>query len=184
MTEVPTPAAELGARACGACDLCCTVLKIEELNKPLNVRCAHQNGRGCAIWGVHPVVCQVYLCLWRLSERLLPPEMFPLDCGFVLSVNPVDVWPAVISVRVAPEAADPMAWSRPAHFDRLKRLAAEWNASVAVVDGEGRANQVFTPMGRFYARRTRPDLFGEDGRQLSLPEGEFGPDRRPPRQRF
>ena len=189
MTETDTPdwRQRLDAlpttRSCGDCELCCTVLRIDELDKPPGRSCVHQTGRGCAIWGAHPPSCKSYVCLWRMSDSLLPAEMFPAACGFVLSVNHTDAWPAMVTVREAPDAA-PLAWSRAPHFDRLRQLAAAWNCPVAVVDVEGRANQVFTPMGRFYARRTRPDMFGEDGRTMSLPDGEFGPARRPPMARM
>ena len=82
------------ARSCGTCSLCCTVLRVDELQKPAGENCRHQlgvgshaNGResaaqgsedregggdlgppgggGCAIYQDRPHICRAYQCLWR-----------------------------------------------------------------------------------------------------------------------
>lgn len=53
------------ARECGACSLCCSVLRVDELGKRAGVDCVHQRGReGCAIHATRPSICRAYECLW------------------------------------------------------------------------------------------------------------------------
>lgn len=54
------------ARSCGACSLCCTVLRVDELDKRAGDDCVHQRGsRGCGIYETRPPICRAYQCLWR-----------------------------------------------------------------------------------------------------------------------
>src|SRR5262249_34032310 len=60
-----TGEAAAGGRACGACSLCCTLLRVDELAKLGGVRCVHQRAEGgCAIHARRPEVCRRYRCLW------------------------------------------------------------------------------------------------------------------------
>ena len=61
------------ARSCGACSLCCTVLRVDELKKLGGVDCQHQRkpgefdepkSFGCAIHDRRPQICRSYHCLW------------------------------------------------------------------------------------------------------------------------
>ncbi len=171
-------------RTCAGCDLCCTILKIPELGKPAWTPCWNLKGdhQGCAIWGEHPEACKTYVCLWRMSDEVLPPELFPAGCGFLLTVDNLDVWPT--TVNVCADAATPDAWDTPANRALFSQLAAAWNCPVAVV-GEGTlASHAFAPNGGVYSRAERPDLFPGDGASLALMACDFGPDRRPPRERI
>jgi hypothetical protein len=54
-------------RACGACSLCCTVLRVDELDKLAGTRCRHQresDSGGCSIHASRPSICRAYRCLW------------------------------------------------------------------------------------------------------------------------
>ena len=52
-------------RACGACSLCCTLLRVDELAKLGGVPCVHQRaGGGCEIHARRPAICRRYRCLW------------------------------------------------------------------------------------------------------------------------
>lgn len=51
-------------RECGACQLCCTLMSVETLGKPMNRRCEHQCDRGCAIYERRPYACRWFNCLW------------------------------------------------------------------------------------------------------------------------
>lgn len=54
------------ARSCGACSLCCTVLRVDELGKRAGHDCSHQRGdKGCGIYETRPAICRGYQCLWR-----------------------------------------------------------------------------------------------------------------------
>lgn len=73
-------------RVCGECSLCCTVLRVDELNKLGGVPCLHQNssGPGCSIHAERPGVCRGYRCLW-LQGGLLKTDR-PDRIGAVLDV--------------------------------------------------------------------------------------------------
>ena len=176
-------AAHVSARSCSGCEMCCTTMAVRELGKPPGAACVHQSrGRGCDVWGDHPGSCKAFACLWRGSDTLLPADLFPADCGFLLALDPAEAWPTV--VKVCPEAGRPDAWDTPRNRRLFSRLAAAWNCPVAVI-GEGvKASHVFAPTGGAYSRAERPELFPHDGAGLALAPHDWGPDRRPPAQRI
>ncbi len=55
-------------KACGACQACCVVLKIQtpQLRKKAGVPCPHLEQKGCGIYDNRPPVCRAFLCGWRL----------------------------------------------------------------------------------------------------------------------
>lgn len=65
-----------GYRSCGSCNLCCTVQGVEELAKPINVKCEHLSPMGrCGCYATRPESCRTYKCLWlrgHLAENLKP----------------------------------------------------------------------------------------------------------------
>jgi hypothetical protein len=59
------------SRTCGGCTLCCKVMAIEELAKPVSSWCPHcKPGRGCLIYADRPAECQAFSCLWLVNKRL------------------------------------------------------------------------------------------------------------------
>lgn len=176
-------AGHASSRACGGCSLCCTVMEVRELGKPVFSPCANlAHGGGCGVWGDHPGACQAFACLWRGSDSLLPPDLFPGDCGFMLALDTTETWPTVVKVCADPLRPD--AWDTPRHRALFAALAAAWNCPVAVV-GEGvRASHVFAPTGGVYSRAERPEVFPHDGAGLALALEDWGPDRRPPAERI
>ncbi|HWU55658.1 MAG TPA: hypothetical protein VN175_09165 [Rhizomicrobium sp.] len=62
----------LANRACDACTVCCTELKIDtpQLRKPAGTPCRHLCAAGCGIYATRPLVCQQFLCGWRLFAEL------------------------------------------------------------------------------------------------------------------
>lgn len=62
-------------RRCGSCQLCCELLAVYELDKPVNTRCPNQTARGCSIYKNHPESCKVFTCAWR--ESLVPNSFKP-----------------------------------------------------------------------------------------------------------
>lgn len=59
---------EGAGRSCGACSLCCTLLRVDELAKLGGRPCRHQQvgnpGGACGIHARRPEVCRAYRCLW------------------------------------------------------------------------------------------------------------------------
>ncbi|MBW2275618.1 MAG: hypothetical protein JRG96_20350 [Deltaproteobacteria bacterium] len=58
----PNPAP---SRSCGACSLCCTVLRVDELHKLGGTPCPELRAdSGCSIYAKRPRICRAYRCLW------------------------------------------------------------------------------------------------------------------------
>jgi len=158
-------------------------MAVRELDKPPWRPCAHLAAQGgCGVWGAHPASCKAFTCLWRRSDDLLPPQMVPADCGFLLALDQVQTWPTV--VKVCPDAARPRTWDAPRWRETFARLAAAWNCPVVVVEDGVRGAVAFAPSGRTYTRAEHPEVFPDEGRALAVPAADYGPDRRPPGERI
>ena len=65
-------------RTCGSCSLCCKVMEIKELKKPMNKWCSHcAKGGGCSIYPTRPAECRTFDCLWLKDESL--PHLLTLS---------------------------------------------------------------------------------------------------------
>lgn len=100
-------------RACGPCSLCCTVLRVDALDKLGGTPCLHlrRDGPGCAIHPRRPGICRAYRCLWLQGG--LEPEDRPDRLGAVL-----DLVTRGASTRLEVHEAAPGA------LDRSPRLRA------------------------------------------------------------
>jgi len=122
-------------RICGSCMLCCTVMRVDELNKPSGVTCSHAvAGSGCTIRDQRPRSCRRFFCGWRLDpniDSLWKPEI----SGFLLTIS---LRYAALLVMVDP--ARPFAWRMQPYHGRLREWAAgafkENKRIVAMVAGE------------------------------------------------
>lgn len=75
---------EVHGRTCSECTLCCTVLGIVELQKPVFTICKHcVIGKGCKIYDVKPQTCTGFLCYYRLAADVAE-YWNPKVCGMVL----------------------------------------------------------------------------------------------------
>jgi hypothetical protein len=64
-------------RECGKCNLCCKVLRVEEISKEANTWCKNcSRGLGCNIYNRRPESCQKFECTWLQVEEL-PEEYRP-----------------------------------------------------------------------------------------------------------
>lgn len=108
------------ARSCGSCSLCCKILRVDELTKPMGQWCAHfKAGVGCSIHGSHPQSCRNFQCLWILSPTM-PEAVRPDRCKVMFTID--DDGHRIIA-RADP--ADPMAWRREPIHGQLRRWAAD-----------------------------------------------------------
>jgi hypothetical protein len=122
-------------RTCGTCTLCCTVVGVEELNKPAGVTCSYAAaGSGCTIREQRPRSCRRFFCGWRLDPNI-DSLWKPSICGFVLTIS---LRHASMLVMVDPTR--PLAWRELPYYGRLKewsgRAFREDKRIVAVVGGE------------------------------------------------
>lgn len=74
------------SRSCGTCSLCCTVMGVEELQKPRDTKCVHLTTLGrCNCYSTRPASCAGFNCLWL--QGLLPKELQPERCRAVAMTN-------------------------------------------------------------------------------------------------
>ncbi len=111
------------ARECGECDLCCTVLRVDDLAKRGGQRCRHQQERGgCGIYATRPGICRAYRCLW-LRGGLEEPER-PDRLGAV-----VDLVTEGETTLLAIREAERGAFER---SPRLRAIAERYRATLPV----------------------------------------------------
>jgi hypothetical protein len=95
-------------RACGACSLCCTLLRVDALGKLGGTPCVHQRpGRpegACAIHAERPRICRAYRCLWL--EGGLEEADRPDRLGAVLSLAARGETPTLHVHEARPGAVD------------------------------------------------------------------------------
>lgn len=121
-------------RICGSCMLCCTVMTVDELNKPGGVSCTHAvAGTGCAIREHRPRACRQFFCGWRLDPNI-DSLWKPSICGFLLTISL-----RYQSMLVMVDPARPLAWKMQPYHGRMQEWSArafqENKRIVAVVAG-------------------------------------------------
>lgn len=98
----------LPGRECGACTICCTVLRVDspDFRKPEDTPCRHLGTQGCTIHAVRPDICRTWFCAWRRVEGMAE-EARPDRSGLLVSLNferaPRNCFEAVsLTVRLLP----------------------------------------------------------------------------------
>jgi len=117
-------------RACGACSLCCTLLRVDELAKLGGTPCVHQRAEGgCSIHPRRPATCRAYRCLW-LQGRLGPGDR-PDRLGAVLDLASRGGFPELVVHEAEPGTLERSA--------RLREIVGEFRLSmpVRVLDARG-----------------------------------------------
>jgi hypothetical protein len=77
-------------RSCGDCQACCTVVGVQELDKPQWTRCPHQCQSGCAIYEARPRSCRGYSCLWAAGLLNGDEQQRPDRIGIILDLRTLD----------------------------------------------------------------------------------------------
>lgn len=138
MSEESSP-----GKACGDCTLCCKVMAIEELAKPVGSWCPHcKAGQGCRIYPERPGECRSFRCLWLVND-LLDQHWKPSKSRFVLTTSDDG-----IEVRCDPGFPD--AWRR----EPYRREIREW-----AISGETRDVTVVVTIGQKMILVTRDREF-------------------------
>ena len=127
-------------RTCGTCTLCCKVMSIDVLGKPVGQWCVHcRIGGGCGIYVQRPDPCRAFHCLWVANP--FPDAWAPALTGVVLDV---DMDGHRLVARCDPD--DPMAWRREPIYAALKGWAREhWPQGRQVVAVADRRTWLVTP---------------------------------------
>jgi hypothetical protein len=78
-------------RECGECNVCCTAMRVKELDKPAGVRCVHQTESGCGNYENRPSVCRAWYCMWvRDDGRVFDEAQRPDRIGVFFSATRID----------------------------------------------------------------------------------------------
>lgn len=141
MRSDPLTAPAHRAKACGPCTMCCKLLAVPELEKPMGVLCAHARpGQGCGIYLERPHACRSFQCVWLLDPEM--PHRFRPDQSKVMLEQDHDGRRLI--ARCDP--ANPMAWRRNPIYAALKAYAAkEWGSGRIVIAVAGRRVWVIAP---------------------------------------
>lgn len=113
---------------CGECQMCCRIMEIETLSKPVDARCPHQCAAGCAIYDSKPQECSSYECMWLQSQSGGPLEPFPDEwrpdrIGIVMDGGGLDPIHKVVVARTT-SVGESKLRSKPvvAFYRELERL--------------------------------------------------------------
>jgi len=122
------------ARACGNCSLCCKLLAIAELNKPIDTWCPHARpGRGgCSIYPDRPTNCRGFTCGWLSGLPEFGDEWFPARCKMILTPRDPKRTARKQGLLVTVDPTYPNAWRREPYYSQLLALAQEIPIEVRV----------------------------------------------------
>jgi Fe-S-cluster containining protein len=113
--KAATKPTTLPARECGSCNLCCDILEVTQVDKPLNELCRHwQAGKGCTIYDDRPQMCRSFNCGWLQGH--LGDEWFPNRARMVVHFSG-----DAVNVQVDPDYPD--RWRQEPYFSKL----CEWS---------------------------------------------------------
>jgi Fe-S-cluster containining protein len=139
------------ARECGSCNLCCDILEVTAVGKPVNELCKHWAGGGCTIYDDRPQMCRSFSCAWLQGH--LSDEWYPLAAGLVVHFSQ-----DAINVAVDPRFAE--RWREAPYFDKL----CEWSLNGIRAGGRPYATLIVVGADKFLLLgRTivpEPTLFG------------------------
>lgn len=131
----------LPERACGTCNLCCTLMKVEEDNGQLLTDwmqpCKHICRGGCGVYEARPTACRVFECVWLASQRFPDVAMSKSDrpdrLGIVMDVNTKDV--TIVHCKTPNAYKGERAWKI------ISNLVRKGN-KVTIEHGDGRVSVI------------------------------------------
>lgn len=116
---------------CGTCSMCCKLMAVEELNKPVNVWCQHVVKRkGCGIYSDRPESCRTFQCLW-LRMKDMPEEARPDRCKVMLDAAEQDDGTPALVAMIDP--AYPLAWNEGV----IGKIIHKWATITRVIISSG-----------------------------------------------
>lgn len=113
-------------RACDGCTMCCKMLAIPELQKPMGVWCPHVvKGRGCSIYDDRPHPCRAFECLWLTTDM---PDYWKPDRSKMVVAG--DETGTLVSVIVDPGYPD--VWKKQPYYSDIKAWARKmlWRVQI------------------------------------------------------
>jgi hypothetical protein len=105
-------------RTCGTCTLCCKLLSVEALDKPVGKWCQHcVIGRGCLVYNTRPQECRDFYCGFMTLHHL-GEEWRPSASKLILGIEPDGN-----SIYVVVDPTRPNAWQSDPFYSKLKEWA-------------------------------------------------------------
>ena len=105
-------------RGCDGCTLCCKLLGVIELDKPMGVWCEHCDvGIGCRVYATRPRSCAEFNCAF-LTLDILTEAWRPSKCKIVVAA---ELEGKRLIAHVDPSR--PNAWKAEPYYGQLKRWA-------------------------------------------------------------
>jgi hypothetical protein len=100
-------------RICGECDVCCTAMRVAELEKPAGTRCVHMRESGCGRYQNRPSACRDWYCMWLRDNRgIFSESERPDRVGIFLTASKPT------------EQGDQVAFAHPVRADAMANPAA------------------------------------------------------------
>lgn len=104
-------------RECGSCSMCCKVMAIDEIAKPIGTWCWHvRKGNGCAIYADRPPSCVAFGCGY-LHWFETGEHWFPARAKMVIEIEDT----GRLLIRV--DGSTPNVWRAQPYYDDIKRWA-------------------------------------------------------------
>jgi uncharacterized protein len=120
--NIVSSGSEVPGRTCSGCTLCCSLLGIVELKKPVFTICKHcVIGKGCKIYEARPQTCAGFFCSYRMSADL-PEYWNPKICGMALT-RQIMGQADILSVMCSNSAKH--RWKQEPYWNDIKRIAAD-----------------------------------------------------------
>lgn len=121
--------------------MCCKVMSIPELDKPMGLWCQHCTpGKGCDAYDERPPSCRVFQCLW-LVDPGIPDELKPNRSKVIFDQ---DTDGTRLIVRC--DSSAPNAWRNPLVYNQIKQGARYgWSRGMMVVVTVDRNLWLITP---------------------------------------
>lgn len=82
---------------CGGCTLCCELLPVQWLNKPVNVMCAYCD-HGCTIQDTKDQECKDFNCMYA-QVKGIPVDLRPDNCKVIFEKHPDNLIIATLDAR-------------------------------------------------------------------------------------
>lgn len=129
------------ASRCGECTLCCTLIQVDALDKPVNTPCEYCTKKGCSIFKdeKRPVACKGFECLWYANPKL-PDYLRPDRCNVIFET--LGGRKTVIAL-MPPDK--PEAWREPEVMGLIGPMV---KSGTAVIASTGKDKNFLLPEGR------------------------------------
>ena len=101
-------------RNCGSCSLCCKVLEVMDVDKPVNTVCKFSTAGGCTIYNERPRMCRSFSCAWLQGH--VDDDWYPEDAGIVLHFS-------LDALNVQVDIENPDRWREEPYFSKLCELS-------------------------------------------------------------